>query len=91
MPLSESESERTAKNSPEDLQAQIEAGLTQVDPLMVRPRISSRILCGVIALVFALLAFGSYRLGVHTLKGQGYEDLVIGNFRELHAAVAAQA
>lgn len=33
-----------------------------------------------IALVFALLAFGSYRLGVHTLKGQGYEDLVIGNF-----------
>ncbi len=80
VPLSESESERTAKNSPEDLQAQIEAGLTQVDPLMVRPRISSRILCGVIALVFALLAFGSYRLGVHTLKGQGYEDLVIGNF-----------
>lgn len=80
VPLSESESERTAKNSPEDLQAQIEAGLTQVDPLMVRPRISSRILCGVIALVFALLAFGSYRLGVHTLKGQGYEDLVIDNF-----------
>lgn len=70
VPLSESESERTAKNSPEDLQAQIEAGLTQVDPLMIRPRTSSRILCGVLALVFALLAFGSYWLGVHTLKGQ---------------------
>lgn len=71
---------RRASLADTDLSADIDAGLAKLDPLMIHPRMSSRVLCGIFAVVFALLAFASYWFGVQTTSGQGYEALVIDNF-----------
>ncbi|MCI1219073.1 MAG: phosphatase PAP2 family protein [Bifidobacterium sp.] len=54
----------------------LERGLARLDPLAVRPRISSRILCALFALLFALLAAGAWWLGVRTMNGQNYDEAV---------------
>lgn len=62
--------------SPDDL----DRGLARLDPLTVRPRVSSTILCLILAAVFAGIGFGAWWLGVRTVDGQSYEDMVWSNF-----------
>ena len=54
----------------------VQRGLTRLDPLTKRPRISSIVLCLVFALIFAGAAFGVYWLGVQTMLGQSFDDIV---------------
>ena len=56
--------------------ATVEQGLARLDPLTVRPRISSRVLCVVFALMMAAMAAGVWWLGVCTEDGQAYDDMV---------------
>ena len=71
----------TAVPTAEDqLSAQIDASLAQPDPLALRPRTSSVVLCVVFGVVFLAVAAAVYWLGVHTVDGQSYEDLAIMNF-----------
>ncbi|HJE21836.1 phosphatase PAP2 family protein [Bifidobacterium pullorum] len=62
--------------------AQIERGLAQLDPLTVRPRPSSRVLCVVFALLLAGAAAGVWWLGVCTEDGQAYDDMVWANLAD---------
>ncbi|MCH4209072.1 phosphatase PAP2 family protein [Bifidobacterium sp.] len=59
-----------------DLDGDLDRGLARLDPLAVRPRISSRILCVAFALLFAILAAGAWWLGVCTMNGQNYDETV---------------
>ncbi|MEE8737227.1 phosphatase PAP2 family protein [Bifidobacterium subtile] len=61
---------------PGDLDYDLDHGLARLDPLTVRPRISSRVLCAVFGLVFAALAAGVWWLGVRTMNGQNYDEIV---------------
>lgn len=73
----------TAAPTAEDqLSAQIDASLAQPDPLALRPRTSSVVLCVVFGVVFLGVAAAVYWLGVHTVDGQSYEDLAIMNFAD---------
>lgn len=73
----------TAAPTAEDqLSAQIDASLAQPDPLALRPRPSSVVLCTVFGVVFLGIAAAVYWLGVHTVDGQSYEDLAIMNFAD---------
>ena len=73
----------TAAPTAEDqLSAQIDASLAQPDPLALRPRTSSVVLCTVFGVVFLGIAAAVYWLGVHTVDGQSYEDLAIMNFAD---------
>lgn len=66
----------TADSIALDDTAMVEQGLARLDPLTVRPRISSRVLCMVFALLLAALAAGVWWLGVCTEDGQAYDDMV---------------
>ncbi|WP_434735014.1 phosphatase PAP2 family protein [Bifidobacterium tibiigranuli] len=59
----------------------LDHGLARLDPLTVRPRMSSRVLCVAFALVFAAFAAGVWWLGVHTMSGQNYDDAVYTGLR----------
>ena len=62
--------------------AAVEQGLARLDPLTVRPRISSRVLCVVFALMMAAMAAGVWWLGVCTEDGQAYDDMVWSHLAE---------
>ncbi|WP_081924904.1 phosphatase PAP2 family protein [Bifidobacterium actinocoloniiforme] len=64
--------ERAAAEDPEQLE--------RMDPLTVRPRTSSWIVCLVLGICFLLAAAGVWWLGVRTLAGQQYDDEVYRNF-----------
>lgn len=61
---------------------EIERGLARLDPLTVRPRTSSRVLCVVFAVLMVAAAFGVWWIGVHTEDGQAYEDMVFVGFKD---------
>lgn len=54
----------------------IDRGLARLDPLAVRPRGSSRVLCVVFGLLLIALGFGVWWACVHTENGQSYDELV---------------
>ncbi|KFI45134.1 phosphatase PAP2 family protein [Bifidobacterium bohemicum] len=58
----------------------IDRGLAELDPLTVRPRVSSRVFAVVLALLCLASAAGVYWFGVQTLRGQGYDQLVWSTF-----------
>ncbi|MBW3093471.1 phosphatase PAP2 family protein [Bifidobacterium sp. 82T10] len=60
----------------------LERGLARLDPLTVRPRTSSRVLCVVFGLLLIAAAFGAWWLGVRTETGQSYDELVITGFAD---------
>lgn len=62
----------------EDLSAQ----LAQSDPLMIRPHRSSRVLCAVIGVVLLLASAITWWVGVRTVTGQEYDDLVWTHFHD---------
>lgn len=51
-----------------------------LDPLTVRPRLSSRLLCLLFGLLMLVLSAGIWWLAVCTPTGQWYEDMAITNF-----------
>lgn len=65
----------------EALAEDLEEGLAKADPLTFRPRRSSVALCVAFGVMFLLMAAGAYRLGVHTVLGQAYEDQVFGTYK----------
>ena len=54
----------------------IDRGLARLDPLTVRPRISSRVLCVVFGLLLIAIGFGVWWGCVLTENGQSYDELV---------------
>lgn len=60
----------------------IARGLARVDPLTLRPRTSSRVLCIVLAVLLLATAAGVWWLGVRTENGQAYEDMVETTFND---------
>lgn len=54
----------------------MDKGLARLDPLTVRPRLSSRILCVVFGLLLFAAAAGVWWLGVRTANGQNFDDEV---------------
>lgn len=63
--------------------ADTDGGSARRDPLEVRPRISSIVLCAVFAVLMLLAAAGVWWLGVRTAPGQSYDDMVFNNFDAL--------
>ncbi len=59
------------------------AALDDVDPLARRPRTSSRVLCVVFAALLWAAAAGVWWLGVRTLEGQSYDDMVESSFAQV--------
>lgn len=59
-----------------ETQDETEKELERVDPLTVRPRMSSCILALVLALVCFASAAGIYLFGVHTVDGQSLDEIV---------------
>lgn len=57
----------------------IDRGLARLDPLTVRPRISSRVLCVVFGLLLIAIGFGVWWGCVLTENGQSYDELVWKN------------
>ena len=57
----------------------IDRGLARLDPLTVRPRISSRVLCVVFGLLLIAIGFGVWWGCVFTENGQSYDELVWKN------------
>ena len=53
----------------------IDRGLARLDPLTVRPRISSRVLCVVFGLLLIAIGFGVWWGCVFTENGQSYDEL----------------
>lgn len=51
-----------------------------LDPLTVRPRMSSRLLCLLFGLLMLVLSAGIWWLAVETPIGQWYDDMAISNF-----------
>lgn len=58
----------------------VEAGLADLDPLIVRPRTSSRVMCLAFALALLLVAGVVWWLGVRTMDGQSYDEMVFTRF-----------
>ena len=58
---------------------EVDRGLAKLDPLAVRPRISSRVLCAVFGLLLIAAGFGIWRVCVFTEDGQSYDELVWKN------------
>ncbi len=54
--------------------------VAELDPLIRRPRVSSMVLCVVFGLLLLACAAGVWWLGVRTLEGQSYEDVVWTRF-----------
>ncbi|MBT1174204.1 phosphatase PAP2 family protein [Bifidobacterium sp. LC6] len=66
----------TADDFNHDFDAALDRGLAKLDPLTVRPRISSRVLCAVFGVLMIAGAFGIWWLCVHTENGQSYDEIV---------------
>lgn len=58
---------------------EVDRGLAKLDPLAVRPRISSRVLCAVFGLLLIAARFGIWWVCVFTEDGQSYDELVWKN------------
>jgi len=58
---------------------EVDRGLAKLDPLAVRPRISSRVLCAVFGLLLIAAGFGIWWVCVFTEDGQSYDELVWKN------------
>ncbi|WEV46512.1 phosphatase PAP2 family protein [Bifidobacterium sp. ESL0690] len=69
-------SNETASEAVDD----IEKGLAQIDPLTIRPRVSSCVLAVVLALLCFASAAAIYWFGVHTMEGQSFDEIVWQNF-----------
>ena len=65
-----------------DDEADIERGLARRDPLTVRPRVSSRVLCAVFGVLMIAISFGAWWIAVRTEDGQSYEDMVFSGFHD---------
>ena len=76
--LSDFEDEGALGAEPEELGA-----LGYVDPLNVRPRTSSRVLCLVFGVLLLVLAGVAWWLGVCTQNGQSYDDMVESSFSSI--------
>ena len=59
---------------------EVNAGLAKADPLTRHPRVSSIILSVVFGLLLLAAAAGVWWLGVRTMEGQSYEDMVWSKF-----------
>lgn len=57
--------------------------VAELDPLIRHPRVSSMVLCVVFGLILLACAAGIWWLGVRTLEGQSYEDMVWSQFASL--------
>lgn len=69
---------------------EIDRGLAKLDPLAVRPRISSRVLCAVFGLLLIAAGFGIWWVCVFTEDGQSYDELVWKNLvTGVHGAVGS--
>ena len=66
----------------------IDRALARLDPLTVRPRISSRVLCVVFGLLLIAIGFGVWWGCVFTENGQSYDELV---WKNLHNDVPSWA
>ncbi len=62
------------------------AALANDDPLARRPRTSSRVLCVVFAALLWAAAAGVWWLGVRTVEGQSYDDMVESSFVQVLSA-----
>lgn len=51
-------------------------GLAKADPLTIRPRISSRVLCVIFGVLFLVASVAVWWLGVRTESGQAYDEMV---------------
>ena len=58
---------------------EVDRGLAKLDPLAVRPRISSRVLCAVFGLLLIAAGFGIWWVCVFTEDGQSYDELAWKN------------
>lgn len=70
--------DNSAKNNNQDFS--IEDEVSELDPLMKRPRISAILWCVAIAVLFLLSAVGLWFISVETVTGQSYEEMVISGF-----------
>ncbi len=61
---------------------EISRKVAELDPLIRRPRVSSMVLCVVFGLILLACAAGVWWLGVRTLEGQSYEDMVWSQFAQ---------
>jgi len=61
-------------------QEEVSRGLAGVDPMTRHPRVSSVVLCVVFGALLLLASAGVWWLGVRTLEGQSYEDIVWSKF-----------
>lgn len=59
---------------------EVNAGLAKADPLTRHPRVSSIMLSVVFGLLLLAAAAGVWWLGVRTMEGQSYEDMVWSKF-----------
>lgn len=80
MPAGRADADLTARASTIVDADDLERGLASLDPLTVRPRISTRVLCIVIGLALPALAIGLWWLGVRTMTGQSYDETVVAGF-----------
>ena len=69
-------SEAEAVLSPQE----VSKGLAKADPLTRHPRVSSIVLCVAFGLVMLAASAGVWWLGVRTMDGQSYEDIVWTGF-----------
>ncbi|WEV67183.1 phosphatase PAP2 family protein [Bifidobacterium sp. ESL0769] len=66
----------TSNSDASEADDDIEKGLAQIDPLTIRPRVSSCVLAVVLALLCFVSAAAIYWFGVHTMEGQSFDELV---------------
>ena len=64
--------------SPQD----VSKGLAEADPLTRHPRVSSVVLCVVFGVLLLAASAGIWWLGVRTMDGQSYEDIVWSKFND---------
>lgn len=69
------------QQDPKDQRDEGDRALRKLDPLTVRPRISSLVLCLVFGLLMLAASVGVWWLAVYTVSGQSYDDMVISNFK----------
>lgn len=60
----------------------VDRGLARIDPLTIRPRLSSRVMCAVFGVLLLALAVLVWWVAVWTEVGQSYDDLVLTNFND---------
>lgn len=74
------QAEQVWYQDPKDQHDEDSGALKEMDPLTVRPRMSSRMLCLVLGLLMLAASAGVWWLAVYTMGGQSYDDMVISNF-----------